>query len=111
MSDQGFYQRNINAGSAATQSFTEAGEIAGGVTVAKGDTNSGAYLMRLPSALANAGATVVGVNLGGGNALGVSVQTGDAINGVVDGSSVFGAGALAFGVYTSMGSAGWVRVL
>jgi len=111
MSDQGFYQRNINASGSGVQSFTEAGEIAGGVTVVKADTNSGVYLMTLPDQIGNAGVTIVAVNLGGGNVAGVGVQVGDSINGTVDGSSAFGAAVLDFGVYTSMGADGWVRVL
>jgi len=107
MSDQGFYQRNINAGGTALQNTTEAGNIASTSTVVAGDTSGGAYTIRLPEQSANAGRTVTVVNVDGSDILTVGVQVGDRLGALLDGSTPIPAVALSYRTFFCTGFA-WV---
>ncbi len=111
MSDQNFYNPSINsAGPPSVQSFVEAGDIDDTATVAKADTSSGAYIMTLPDQILNSGRTIVAVNVGGGNTVGVGVQSGDSLNFVVDASDDIGSAVGGFAIYISAGSDGWLVI-
>jgi len=111
MSDQGFFQRSINSEGFAGQSVTEAGNIAGTASVVTATTVVATpYTILLPDQVANAGRTVTVVNVTGSAILTVGVQSGDSLDGIVDGDSAGLAVALAFQTFVSMGSAGWLII-
>jgi len=110
MSDQGFFQRTINLGTAGSvEYFTEDGSATGSVAVMIADTTV-VYIPLLPDAVAAVGRTVVAVHIGGPNDLRVGVQAGQSLNGVPAGSVLIGIPDYSFGVFTSMGADGWLQV-
>jgi hypothetical protein len=110
MSDQGFFQKSINAAGAAAQAMTATGNINGSST-SVAVTPAALSTVSLPEQLASAGQTITVTNVDGAFIVTVAVQTGDSIGGVVDGTAALAAVALTTGVFTSLGAGGWIQTV